>query len=76
MDAEGRLEHSPCPQCGSHDTITYHYVEGFTELECRACGYRSDAEELSALQRFTGELLESSGGESELPPIPMPAIKA
>jgi len=76
VDAEGRLERTPCPECGSQDTITYHYTEGFTELECRACGYRSDAEELSALQRYGGTLLESADGEGELPPVPMPTMKA
>ncbi len=74
MDAEGRREEAPCPECGSRDTITYHYVEGFTEVECRACGYRSDADELSALQRFSGEVLERSG--DDLPPVPMRAMKA
>jgi hypothetical protein len=51
-------------------------VEGFSELECRACGYRSDAEELSALQRYTGDLLESPGAEADLPPVPMSPIEA
>ncbi len=76
MDAEGRREDAPCPHCGSRDTITYHYVEGFSELECTACGYRSDADELSALQRYTGDLLESPGSEDELPPVPMSPIEA
>ncbi|MEJ2292008.1 MAG: hypothetical protein P8Y13_02605 [Deinococcales bacterium] len=76
MDAEGRREHTACPQCGSRDTITYDYVEGFSELECQACGYRSDAEELSALQRYSGDLLESPGAEEELPPVPMTPIEA
>lgn len=75
MDAEGRLEKVPCPECGSRDTITYYYVEGFTELECRACGFRSDAEELSALQRYAGDLLESSE-EEDPPPVPMSPMKA
>jgi len=76
VDAEGRFERTHCPECGSDDTITYHYVEGFTELECQACGYRSDAEELSALQRFSGEVLESLDVDNELPPVPMTAMKA
>ena len=76
MDAEGRRERTACPHCGSRDTITYHYVEGFTELECSACGYRSDAEELSALQRYTGDLLESPGADDDLPPVPMTPIEA
>ena len=45
-------------------------------MECRACGFRSDADELSALQRYSGDLLESSGTEEELPPVPMSAIEA
>lgn len=76
MDAEGRRERSPCPECGSRDTVTYHYLEGFTELECQACGFRSDAEELSALQRYSGDLLESPGKGVDLPPVPMTPIKA
>ncbi len=75
IDAEGQREDAPCPACGSRDTITYHYVEGFTELECAGCGYRSDAEELEALQRFTGDLLESEQGD-DAPPIPMRSLKA
>lgn len=52
MDAEGRHDGEPCPRCGSTATITYHYVEGFEELECPACGYASDAHELAALGRL------------------------
>lgn len=73
FDAEGFEEGIVCPECGSDDTVSYHYREGFVELECRRCGYRSDAEELAALQRFDGELLE---GDDEEPPIPMKSLKA
>ncbi len=76
MDAEGRREGTACPQCGSREAITYYYVEGFNELECPACGYRSDAEELSALQRYSGDLLESPGAAEDLPPVPMTPIEA
>lgn len=75
FDAEGQRDETPCPECGSRDTITYHYVEGFSELECQSCGYRSDAEELSALQRFSGDLLESDEGLAP-PPVPMRSLKA
>ena len=59
MDAEGFTEHWPCPQCGSEDTVTYYYREGFTELECKACQYRSDWQELNDLESFSGELLKA-----------------
>ena len=68
FDAEGRAEGERCPECGADDTVTFHYREGFTELECRRCGYRSDADELAALQRFSGDLLEA---DEEGPPIPL-----
>jgi uncharacterized metal-binding protein (TIGR02443 family) len=74
FDGEGRFDDEPCPACGSHDTVSYEYQEGFSEVECRACGFRSDQEELSELQRYSGELLES---ESEEPPlVPFRTIKA
>lgn len=73
FDAEGHREGASCPECGSEDTVTYHYREGFEELECRTCGFRSDAEELAALQRYNGELLE---GDEELPPPPVRPLKA
>jgi uncharacterized metal-binding protein (TIGR02443 family) len=76
IDAEGQRERIPCPQCGSEDTVTFHYAEGFTELECAHCGYRSDAEEISALQRYTGDLLEGESSGARLPPIPMRSMKA
>ncbi len=72
-DAEGREEGEACPECGSEDTITFHYREGFTELECRACGYRSDAEELAALQRFSGDVLQ---GDDDTPPPRLGKLEA
>lgn len=68
FDATGSQEAEICPRCGSDATITYHYEEGFEELECSACGYVSDAEELAALQRYDGQLLESEADSST--PIP------
>lgn len=79
MDAEGSREQVPCPACGSQDTITFHYVEGFSELECPACGYRSDAEELAALQRYPGDLLEGAADDATdrlPPPVPVVGLKA
>lgn len=76
MDAEGSFEHVACPQCGSTGTITFHYSEGFSELECPSCGYRSDAEELGALQRYPGDLLEAEPARSAPPPIPVRGLKA
>ena len=61
-----------CPACGDSSTITYHYNEGFSELECPACGYRSDQHELDALQRYESELLEGD----EAPPLARRPLKA
>lgn len=73
-DAEGFREGVACPECGSTETITFRYVEGFEEHECPECGYRSDAEELDALTRYASDLLE---GVSHRPiPIPRRSIKA
>jgi len=58
FDAEGHDDGPPCPRCGSGPTWRFAYAEGFEELECRACGWRSDEEELHALRRATGEVLE------------------
>jgi len=71
-DAEGVRNKDICPECKSDKTITYKYQEGFTELECEACGFHSDHAELSDLGRFRGELIE--GGK--LPPIPLKKLKA
>ena len=77
MDAEGFHEHVPCPRCGSENTVSFHYIEGFDELECPACGYRSDADEIAALTRFQGGLLERDDRpEEERPPIPIRTMKA
>lgn len=73
IDAEGSFDEAPCPACGSTNTLTYEYQEGFNELECRSCGYRSDQEELSALQRYSGDLLEA---DRESPPVPFKSMKA
>ena len=71
-DAEGVEAQEPCPSCGSEDTISYLYHEGFSELECRHCGYNSEHDELGALMRYRGDLLE----HNNLPPIPIKKIKA
>ncbi len=76
MDAEGYLEQVPCPVCGSRNTVTYHYAEGFSELECPDCQYRSDADELAKLQHFVGDILEGEGPRSAPPPIPVKGLKA
>lgn len=72
VDAEGQHEGIPCPACGDLHTITYHYREGFSELECPVCGYRSDQRELDALQRFESDLLEGN----DAPPVPRKALEA
>lgn len=76
MDAEGFHEQTPCPNCGSSRTITFHYREGFEELECEACGYRSDAGEIAALTRFGGAVLEREAPEDDSVPIPIRTLKA
>ncbi|MBX3142413.1 MAG: YheV family putative metal-binding protein [Trueperaceae bacterium] len=67
MDAEGFHEQTPCPECGSPETVTYYYNEGFEELECSACGYRSDTQSVSDLQRESGEVLEHRHSGVTLP---------
>jgi hypothetical protein len=75
FDAEGSYEGTICPGCGRTNTVTYRYDEGFDELECLDCGYLSDQDELAALQRYGGELLEGDGADT-LPAIPFRRIKA
>lgn len=70
FDATGSNDSDICPRCGSDATITYHYTEGFEELECSACGFMSDAAELSDLQRFDGALKESDEGTGKTIPVP------
>ncbi len=74
VDAEGSYDGVACPVCGGTGTITFRYVEGFEELECPDCGYRSDAEELDALTRYESALLESD--DREPAPIPRRSIEA
>ncbi len=76
FDATGSHDGQVCPRCGSDATITYHYEEGFEELECSACGYISDSEELGALQRFSSELLESDTDTGRPVPVTGRKIKA
>ena len=73
-DAEGSYEGLPCPDCGSLETVSYHYEEGFSELECPRCGYLSDALELAELARFGGALLETP--QPEPLPVPIKPLKA
>ena len=75
MDAEGFHEHAPCPSCGSRRTVTFHYREGFEEIECEACGYRSDADEIAALTRYAGGVLERER-DDEATPVPIRTLKA
>jgi Zn ribbon nucleic-acid-binding protein len=72
FDAEGEYLGDVCPNCCSSKTITYVYDEGFSELECQNCGHTTESEELSALNRYRGELRE---GEKQ-PPIPIKKLKA
>jgi len=61
FDATGSADSEQCPRCGSDATVTWQFAEGFEELECRACGWVSDEEELASLQRFGGDVLEGEG---------------
>ncbi len=69
-DATGSMDADICPRCGSDATITYHYEEGFEELECSACGFVSDAAEIAALQRYSGDILLDGSAEEQ--PVPLP----
>lgn len=73
-DAEGFHEGVECPQCGSTDTITFRYYDGFEEHECPACGYHEGAEELDALTRYESPLLERRRLKGV--PIPRRSMKA
>ena len=74
FDAEGQYENELCPKCGSRKTVTYHFAEGFSELECESCGYMSDDIEISNLHRYRGDLLETKNGAA--PPIPLKKLEA
>lgn len=67
VDAEGFHEQTPCPECGSPETVTYYYSEGFEELECAQCGFRSDTQSVADLQRASGEVLERRQIDATVP---------
>ena len=73
FDAEGSRDGDTCPKCGSKKTVTYRFAEGFSDVECEACGFHSDRDELSELSRYRGELLE---GDAKLPPMPFKKLEA
>lgn len=73
-DAEGSRDGTPCPRCGNEDTISWRFEEGFDELECPRCGYRSDAEELEALERHVGDVLRKD--DDDTPPPTKRPLKA
>ena len=56
FDAEGVELDETCPQCGGSDTVTFVYAEGFSELECRTCGFTSEAPDMADLARYRGDL--------------------
>ncbi len=65
-DAEGQYDGTPCPVCGAKEsTIRWHFIEGFDEIECRACGFRSDEDHIAALHR---EALDTLEGDDDAPP--------
>lgn len=67
VDAEGFHEQMPCPECGSSETVTYYYNEGFEELECAQCGFRSDRASVADLQCATGDVLERGQVDAVIP---------
>lgn len=71
-DAEGVELGEACPQCGGRDTVTFVYTEGFSELECRACGFTSEAPDIADLARYRGDLKEKGA----LPPVPVKKLEA
>lgn len=77
-DAEGRKEGDVCPECGSADTVTYDFDEGYSELECRRCGFATELEDIAALARYSGELLEGDllEGDRTRPPMPIKKLRA
>ena len=72
FDAEGVELGKACPQCGGRDTVTFVYTEGFSELECRTCGFTSEAQDVADLARYRGDLKEAG----DLPPIPIKKLEA
>ena len=71
FDAEGHDDGPACPTCGSEPTWRFVYDEGFDELECPRCGWRSDEAELGDLRRASRDLLEREGGV-DAPPVGRP----
>ncbi len=76
FDAEGVNQQVPCPSCGSERTVTWMFDVGPDELECRDCGYRSDAASLRDLQRDAGDVLEGDGSEGLPAPTKVRSLKA
>ncbi|MFW5899493.1 MAG: hypothetical protein ACOCUN_03385 [Jiangellaceae bacterium] len=74
FDAEGSFEGVPCPECGSEATVSWHFAEGFDELECRHCGYRSDEADLAELERDAGDVLLQDA--SDAPPLRKKPLRA
>ncbi|MEX2501814.1 MAG: YheV family putative metal-binding protein [Trueperaceae bacterium] len=67
FDAEGSHEGDACPECGDEGTIRWRFEEGFDEIECPACGFRSEADEIAALRDEAGDLLLR---DDDAPPPP------
>lgn len=71
-DAEGSCEGDLCPACGSADTVTFVYAEGYSEIDCRHCGFSSEQNDIGALTRYSGALLEGAASV----PVPVKKLKA
>ncbi len=72
-DAEGHHEGDACPECGDEGTIRWRFEEGFEELECRQCGYRSDGPEIADWTRRSGDVLVKDDAPPPPPGRPMRA---
>ena len=72
-DAEGQHEGDACPECNDEGTIRWRFEEGFDELECPACGYRSDGAEIADWSRRSGDVLMR---DDATPPPPSRPIRA
>ena len=71
-DAQGYYREESCPKCGSLDTISYLYHEGFDELSCQHCGYNSEDENLA----FASEEVLLATRRGVVLPIPSKGLKA
>lgn len=75
-DAEGTFAGDICPECGSLETVTYHYREGYCELECLHCGFNSEPDDVSDFVRDSGALCERERPDRRAMTVPVKRLKA